>query len=424
MNKKKVINVLSGTFLAVLFTCLSSWGAEVRYPIPCYEGEELAKVREWEKNWVGKTFNEKTLKELEGIKEFFTENYYKVLTSPDRFGPWEFAITPYVQLMPTAGDIALTKQYGGMAKVEGENLVNYTSGVPFSQPQTALEIMYNYDNMDWGDQWLSRQDMFLIDGVRKYDRRLLCDTWALYFSCRRSIPPVPALTPNTKDIYRALHSVYLEPASYQGTRGLSIKWNDRKRDWGYWAFASSTRRLYRSSTAQRQDTAGGADASYDDEFGYNWNIPAQTYKSLGRKEMLLVRHSDKEVLLKGHTEGNLLLKNLGRERVNVYVIEATNKDPNYLYGKQLYYIDPETWFMLYFEKWDKKGQLWKTMDVMLTTVKSKYNGEMVPQASLLYYLDVQRLHATFVVNYLTIGDTGKYYVPDFYEPRALMRQGY
>jgi hypothetical protein len=37
-----------------LFCVLPCSAQEVRYPIPCYEGEELTEVREWEKTWVGK----------------------------------------------------------------------------------------------------------------------------------------------------------------------------------------------------------------------------------------------------------------------------------------------------------------------------------------------------------------------------------
>lgn len=73
---------------------------------------------------------------------------------------------------------------------------------------------------------------WLIDGKRKYDRKLVVDGRMMWFAGRREVPPVPEITPNDKGIYRLTHSDYLEPANMMGTRALQIKIKDRIRDWG------------------------------------------------------------------------------------------------------------------------------------------------------------------------------------------------
>ena len=424
MKSNRLLAFLLSAVFVMMMTSLAAQAAEVRYPIPCYEGEELAKVREWEKTWGGKSLSSKNPQELEGIKELLPESLYNIMKSPDRFGQWDFTIVPYQEVRPTTGDIALTKQYAGQPRVENENLVNYVSGMPFPEPKTAHEIMYNYDNVNWGDTMGAFQDMFLVDGVRKYDRHFKFESWFLYFATRRDMPPVPEIQPNPKGILRAVHGNYLEPAAYVGTRSLYIKWNDRSQDQGSWSFASATRRIYRSSTAQRMDCVGGGDACYNDELGYNWTISRQNYNYLGRKEVLTTRHQNQEKILKAHTEGDMLFKGLDRERIKAYVIEAKYKDPNYLYSKEHYYIDPEHFWIFYCEKFDRKGQLWRIMDQPMDAVKSKYNGEQVTQPVMPEYVDVQRLHATKVLSKVQLGETGQNYQPGFYEPSALQRFGY
>jgi hypothetical protein len=95
-----------------------------------------------------------------------------------------------------------------------------------------LEIAYNFDNINVGDTLKALMPAWLIDGKRKYDRKLVVDGRMMWFAGRREVPPVPEITPNDKGIYRLTHSDYLEPANMMGTRALQIKIKDRIRDWG------------------------------------------------------------------------------------------------------------------------------------------------------------------------------------------------
>ena len=76
----------------------------------------------------------------------------------------------------------------------------------------------------------------------------------------------------------------------RGTRGLSIKFIDRSKPYESWSFSSTTRKLVRASTAQRQNTQGGGDSSVDDNMIYDNAISNMNYNYLGKKEMLFARH--------------------------------------------------------------------------------------------------------------------------------------
>lgn len=408
----------------VLLSHVPCQAAEMAFPIKSWEGEELAKVREWEKEWVGKKIDSTN---LDGVKEFLPEELYKILKNSEKWGDGWFMIVPYKQIIPSPGDIKFTKQYAGQPKVGPDGyLMNYVSGVPFPHPKTPLEIMYNFDNLDLGDNANMDQYIGFTDGIRKYDRLIHVMTHAMYFAARRNMDPVPDIEPNPKGIFRGSHSWYSEPASFKGNRSLNIKWIKRDRDYGSWSFSSATRRVTRRSTKQRQDHIGGADVCFDDTGGYAWDVKAQDYKLLGRKDLLLARDQDAYKIKDLHVEGECLYPGFDRERINTYVVEAFHKDPNYIYSKQLYYFDPETWWMLYVEKWDRQGRLWKIFDQAPGTSISVLdkNVKVVLGANFSTIVDVQRHHSTGVYAPATIGLIDKQHRVKFYEPRALQKFGY
>jgi len=396
--------------------------AEMRYPVPSYEGEELAKVREWEKQWAGKKIDATN---VDGVKEFIPENLYKLYKDPEKWGSTWFDIVPYSEYQPTKGDIEFTKKYAGTCKIgPNEQMLNHICGIPFPNPQTALEIAYNFDNMNMGDNISSDEYMWLVDGRRQYDRKMIQKGHILYFSGRREILPVPEILPNSKQIFRASHSVYVEPADMQGTRGLGIKYKDRTKDYGAWAFTSAIRRVLRRSTSERQTSVGGTDICMDDSAVYGFAIPYLNYKYLGRKEVLLPRNTDVARLKNLHKEGKCLFDGFQKQRINAYVLECTSKDPNYLYSRMIWYIDPETWYILYSDKYDRTGKLWKIFDMGQAVKTSVYNRAQIPIIEFSMIVDVQRLHSTGVLTGATMGETDYRFQPEFYEPRALMRYGY
>jgi len=48
--------------------------------------------------------------------------------------------------------------------------------------------------------------------------------------------------------------------------------------------------------------------------------------------------------------------------VKCWVVEAKNKDPDYIYSKRVWYLDPENWQFNIQEMYDRQGRLWKMME--------------------------------------------------------------
>ncbi len=425
MNRKRIFSVILFGISTLLYSalplCTCSWAEQIKYPVPCYDGEALAEVRAWEQTWVGQKI---TSGNIDEINEFLPETLYRFLSDTEKWGEYWFEIVPYVQFIPSKGDVKYT--ISGSCNIDHEGkLLNYVSGIPFPDPQNALEIAYNYDNALLGDNLRNLTHMEIADGRRKYNRQLIAEEYQTYFTGRRDVPPVPEFMPNPKDMFHAYHTEYSEPPGFKGTRAMTVKWNDRSRDYGSWEFSSSTRRVVRRSTAQRQTHIGPSDFTYNDQGGYNWVIKDNSYKLLGRKELLMARNQNAEQLVKNDIKGMCYVSGYQRERINMYILEVINKDPNYIYSKEIWYVDPENWKILYADKFDKQGRLWKIFDISYRTVKSAYDGQLVLALSNQTIIDIPRMHASKA--YFTIwvaGESGLGLNYDYFSPKALLEYGY
>jgi hypothetical protein len=143
------------------------------------------------------------------------------------------------------------------------------------------------------------------------------------------------------------------------------------------------------STAQRQDSAGGTDHTWDDYRGWFGHIPRNKYKFLGVTEILGSRNNEMVPKEKWHTEVNQGYPyGTVRERCKVYVLQAVNKEANYMYSKRIWYLDPESFTLLDTDMYDRHGRLWKKFDTNVFEVQGAAFGTGG------YSWDLQRLHST------------------------------
>jgi hypothetical protein len=421
-ERMTVIMLLSLLFLP----CSSLLAAE--YPVPSYEGEELQKLLNWEETWVGKKV---TSANVDQVKDFLTESYFDIVSNPEKWGEIWFEIAPYQEIKPTSGMIEATRKYAGTCKIGPDGLLqNWVHGIPFPEPKTALEVMWDFDAPTHGDTLSVRMVGFQVDGRRHYDREMISATKNMWFTGRTDVAPLPEIAANSKRIRKAGHTEWIEPKILKGDRNLSIRWEDPLRDWGSWGFSSSNRRVTRRSSAFRWAQLGGSDMTLDDGYGYDYEVVAQKYKSIGRKDLLVPRHNNSQDIIAKHVPGNMWDSGFKMERVNTFVIEAQHKDPNYIYGKQIYYIDPETWLIVWADKYDPDGKLWKVFQNSQELIKQNINNEKKSRITYTNICDLQRLHATIggypevEISDSADGPNGRFFTPNYYMPKALVKYGY
>jgi hypothetical protein len=370
--------------------------------IPSYEGEELESVRLWEKSWVGKKIDSTN---VDGVKEFLPDSLYEKIKNPQKWGEYWFTITPYKQCRLSPGFDKATEKYYGQPKAgPEETLHNWTAGQPFPNPKNATEMAWNFDCTTHGDTEDYLVYGWVVDGRRQTERVLgRVVVQKLFFYGRTNLPPIPEYLDNPNGYRRGLLYEFVYPPDMFNVSNISLRYIDTTKEDDSWAYIPSMRRVRRMSTAQRSDSVGGGDNTWDDSWGWDGHIRRNTYKLVGRKEVLMGRHvvpgdnSIEEVLKTVKREKkSLLFSGLQRERIKCYVIEFLNKDPNYIHPKRVCYIDPETWRMPYEDQYDQEGRLWKTTEFTFTMKETELGDfDVVVNANTV---DMQRIHSTPSLN--------------------------
>jgi hypothetical protein len=398
-EKMRSFAVVLRLIMAVILMAIlaqASIAAEIKFPTPCYEGEELAKVREWEKTWVGKKVG---VNNIDQVKDFLVEPVYIIMKNWKDFGGsgegfW-FEVVPYRPYNIAKSLIDNTLKYAPEAKLnEKRYLVNYgkMAGFPFPNVKdNGDEMAWNFDSNTKGDSHKeTAYPAANMDMKTKLERVAGHIRWELYWTGRSYIPPMPAVEKNPKDIRRSFYMKMTDPVDFRDTAMLEIIYNPQNKDEDLWIYMSMFRRIRRVAVKQRTDMIDGTDQIYDDQDGWYTHVTHNTYKYVGRKELLTCRHQDIKRLKHIKSEG--WFNNLQRERINTYVLEVKNEEPDYVYSKQVWYLDPENWQMDVKTMYDKEGRLWKVMDMFYDEVPG-YGGAKVATIIADTTTDIIRKHS-------------------------------
>lgn len=398
MKKTRLLNYMISILVLLAFSAVSLSAEEV---IPAaYTGEELAKVRAWEKTWAGKTIDKTN---IDQVAEFMLESYAGIYKEPEKWGapPGEMitaTIVPYKRIIQTKGFIEATKKYAPIVQTNPDgSIANYAeiAGMPYPNAKTGLEMAWNMDFNNHGDTEHFFRDGPNINPKTRTERKSTQEQWFALWVNRTEVDPKPAIENNKKGVRRGTFLHMWEPPEMANTRFYNLRYLDPKKEDVIYLWYANFRRIRRMSTAQRTDSIDGTDLIYDDEFFWDGHIQRNTYKYTGKKDLLCVRNQDMSKLTRpnGQGHGNGLMF----ERCNTMVVEAISKDPNYLYGKRVWYLDPETYIILWTEIYDQKGRFWKAFMQIMSNYKT-LKGETTNNIAGSSFQDFQRTHSGYSTN--------------------------
>ncbi len=183
----------------------------------------------------------------------------------------------------------------------------------------------------------------------------------------------------------------------RGMGVLNYHYDDPNRLDSLMIYVPSLRRMRKMSATDTQDPQG--DLSYDDsdmmsqkitpkKFPYKFNIIAE-------REYLMpttYNHSPIWVDSKNHYS----LREVEFQRRPCYVLELTQLDPNYIYGKRVFYVDKETFICLIGAYYDQKGQLYRTQFYTGYIFFQEFGYGMM-YGGIISQHDYIDLHSTFQV---------------------------
>lgn len=386
---------ISAYCLSILLLVSSVPHAESVELPAAYTAEELSEVRAWEQNWAGKKIDKNT---IDAVSSFLPSSYVGIYKTPDLWGSppegFYFFIAPYQQIQETKGFFEATARYALHSRLDDNGaLENITAiaGRPFPLPANGLEIAWNYEMNTKGDGIQYRKFAPNINPRNRTERYADQEVWELYYINRTDRDPIPAfpLTINQKAVRRAMFVHMYKPPEFLNTRMFNLRFIDQTKEDDAYLWYSQFRRIRRMSTAQRTDSIDGSDLIYDDDNMWDGQLLRNTYTFKGKKDMLTCRHQNMRATTRMPGQG--IVNGITLERCNLYVIEVMNKDSNYIYSKRIWYLDPETYYIMWQEIYDRQDRFWKCF-MNQTAPLPTASGETRAFIVGTQYHDFQRVH--------------------------------
>ena len=280
------------------------------------------------------------------------------------FSPLEMVIVPTTHAWNDRGYLEATKKYSSTCKIGANDaLEGWVAGLPFPKPKNALEIVHNYDRLTiMGDNLNSMPLQFGLygkDGQRERVEKIELH-WNNYVG-RMKVPPFPTI-PGFEDIYEKGSIVALFPYDLKGFAAVRTRYADPKQEDSFVTYVPSMRRIRRLAGTNTQDPLVGSDISWEDWKGY-WcklSIHPSDYEIVGETVVLCPSFNPKPIEYSEKYGG--WAQRYWWERRPVWVVKIKSKEPTYVYGARVWYVDKETFAMQQEIMYDQKGRVWKLWD--------------------------------------------------------------
>lgn len=284
-----------------------------------------------------------------------------------------------------------TKKYSSQVKLgqKGE-LSGWVAGIPFPNPSTGIEIMWNHEKIYYGDNYFWDMEVDIVNSQGQ--SRHIQNTYSRYNVVGRIHDPRGTTDPEAeRGIQFKELTIVTGPYELRDLGFLQVRYLDQSKDDDFWVYVPSLRRVRRASAGLKMDQFAGTDLAFDDFLGFNGRVSENTYRLIGQKELLLARHSPEKPKREG-----LQIVNLYYEKTKAYVVEAYPTSPQHIYSKRVFYIDPESWYILYVEAYDKAGRLWKIVEWPWDHTPYQAPGSPDQPGNFGFIvIDVQARHASF-----------------------------
>lgn len=265
------------------------------------------------------------------------------------------------------------------------DLEGYVAGRPFPEepdlkdPRAGEKLAWNYKyGVNWGDNasinpfyWKYRN---MTTG--QVERTLKFEFHFLNIKHRVKDAPIPEVTPNPSDLFRATYVKVNEPQDLKNTQLLIQRYDDDQKIDDAYLYLGFQRRVRRLATGQATDAFLGSDIMIEDFEGYNGRVSDMKWTFKGTKNVLLPMWSHDELKLTDEFkegdgykyvdfggQGGCFFQGSYQLR-KVYVLEAVPVNTAHPVSKRVFYMDSQLQNINgAVEIYDRKGELWKIWTV-------------------------------------------------------------
>jgi hypothetical protein len=193
--------------------------------------------------------------------------------------------------------------------------------------------------------------------------------------------------------YTADATQIFEPRANRGTVTMLLRYDDPYTMDPMMIYVPSLRRIRKMSTTDTQDPLG--DSTYDDIGFIRQKITPNRYPydfDIVDEREYLFPFSYNSARSWIDSNNGYALRDLGLMRRSCYVLQMTQKDPNYIYSKRVYYIDKETFAPGWAEFYDQKGSLYRTFNISRVFIPE--TGQIVSHGTPSWQVDYVDTHSS------------------------------
>ena len=244
-------------------------------------------------------------------------------------------------------------------ELQGFGISGGRSSVPFPIPKNGLEAMWNH------------QQRYLGGGVdREYHSFPVRGNGDFYKVGAREFRIFNANLDQPQDnLLLAFLSYFTSPATLEGTVFLVHEPLDQvKQQRAAWIYNAGQRRVRRAPDLAYDNVNDGTEGMrVTDQFDA-WNGAPDRYdwKLVGKKEIYIPYNSykladkslkyEKDIIRKNTPNSDLVRYELHR----VWEVEGNLKaGSKHIYGKRVFFLDEDTWTVVYEDAYDTRKQLWR-----------------------------------------------------------------
>jgi len=337
-------------------------------------------------------------------------------------GQFEIKVGPTTQFELSKPYIEATRKNLGKTKLGPKNgdIEGYVAGRPFVEepdakdPRAGEKLAWNYKyGVNWGDGAAISPFYWKYRNMQsgQVEKTIKFNFHFLNFKHRVKDAPVPEVTPNPSDLFRAIYVKALDPQDLKNTQLLIQRYEDDQKLDDAYLYLGFQRRVRRLATGQTTDAFLGSDLMIEDFEGYNGRISDMKWTYKGTKNVILPMWNHNELKL----AADMPAESDGYKYVNfggqggcfhegtwqlrkVYVLEAAPVNANHPVSKRVFYMDAQLGNLNGAnEIYDRKGELWKVFMVGKSHPDSHLpinKGSGIGIDDAFSMVDVQSKHCT------------------------------
>ncbi len=313
---------------------------------------------------------------------------FKQLMFPDLYGRIKPGAAPYIGNIPEFEIIPTrqfywslpiseaTKKNLGKTKLDAKGYLvwqTWDTGYAFpkpSGPQKAQQIMANLEHryLDFGGEtWLANEP-FGVNARGQVDYTGKTQVYRMGLWGRSIFPPYGVYDSRAKENgeYGAALITWDAPRDQAGQLMGQVYYMDPLKSNMTLLYLPAFRRVRKMSATDTQDAIGGQDIIFDDQEGWQQKLSPEKYpykyEVIDEREYLVMAPTVDGA--EYYSSKNFYeLKNVRMERRPCYIVQLTQLDKNYVYGRRLLVIDKETFLWYHVSNFDQRGRLYRTYDM-------------------------------------------------------------